>query len=279
MNKLNNSSITDIPSSILAKMPIRKSIRHTLLTTSIALLSVGAAQANTQESSSNDKMGLNAGLSVMALGSPYDLDDTAVKVLPSLIYDNDKVYARGSQLGGYLINNSENEVAAYFQPNGYEFDPDDAKGAFRGLDEREWSGMAGISYQRRIPYGAIKGQIETDIIGNSEGTLAKLSLATRYKTGDLTLYPSVGVEWANDTYNDYYFGVSEKESIKTGIKQYDADSSISPYINLNATYDINKDWMLSLGQRVGYLADEQADSPMVDNRTNFRTTIGVLYKF
>ena len=33
----------------------------------------------------------------------------------------------------------------------------------------------------------------------------------------ITIYPELGLRWYNDKYNNYYFGVSERESLRTGI--------------------------------------------------------------
>lgn len=251
-----------------------------VLSAGIMMLATTAAQAapTTTSTASSEKMGLSVGINLRAEKSAYDMDNTT-SVLPSLFYDNGQVYARGSQFGGYLINDDVNEVAGFIQPGGSQFDPDDADGAMAQLDERKWSGMVGASYMRKTPVGGFRGQIATDITGRSEGTVARLTYLARLNPGKWTIYPSAGLEWVDKNYNEYYYGISEKESAKSGLNPYKPDSSISPYVSINGTYDLNKDWDIFVGQSINYLADEQRDSPMVDDRFNFTTTVGVMYEF
>lgn len=272
------NTILNNPSQKVSRFTLSKVIPSLVLIP----LTCATAFANTASDTTinvDDKIGLSVGINVIAGNSPYDVDDNNVTVLPSVFYDNHKIYARGSKLGSYIVKDDKNEFAAFIQPSGNTFDPDDAKAPLSGLDERKWSGMVGLEYMRTTPYGAFRGQIARDVLGNSEGTVAKLSYLAKVTKGDLTVYPSAGVEWVNDTYNQYYYGVSSDESTRTGIKTYSPDSSISPFLSINAFYDINKDWSLFLGQNISYLADEQNDSPIVDNRTNYRTTLGVMYNF
>lgn len=259
------------------------STKTALLTTAMSLIAVAATSAHAQTPATTapvatDKIGLSVGVNVISSKSAYDMDDE-VTVLPSLFYDNGTVYARGSQFGGYLINDGTNEVAGFLQLAGGHFDPDEAEGALGELDERKVSAMAGASYLRSTPYGGLRAQIATDISGRSEGTLARLTYIARLSPGKWTIYPSAGLEWVSEDYNAYYYGVSQKESDKSGVRAYSPDSSINPYVSVNGTYAVNNDWDVFLGQSITYLSDEQHDSPMVDDRMDYRTTLGILYKF
>ena len=221
---------------------------------------------------------VSVGANVMGTWSAYDTDND-VMVLPSLFYDNNRFYARGAQLGAYLVNDGTNEVALYAQPMGTSFDPDDANGSLQGLDERDISAAAGVSYLRRTPVGGFRGQVATDILGKSDGTTARLTYLARFNTDRLTVYPSVGLEWRNQDYNDYYYGVDSNESARSGTASYSPDDSIHPYVNVSANYEFNDKWSGFASQSLDYLSDEAYDSPMVDSRTEARTTLGVLYTF
>ncbi|MEC5208987.1 outer membrane protein [Psychrobacter sp. PL15] len=222
---------------------------------------------------------LSVGLNVMVTDSAYDTDGTEVRVLPSVFYDNNKIYARGAQAGAYLINDGTNELSVYAQLAGSEFDPDDADGALSGLDKRKASAAAGITYLRRTPIGGFRGQIATDILGRSDGSIGRLTYLTKFTRDKLTVYPSIGVEWNDENYNEYYYGVSNEESSRTGVAAYSPDQSFSPYISVSANYDINDKLAGFASQSFNYLSDEQYDSPMVDSRTESTTTLGLLYKF
>ena len=223
---------------------------------------------------------LSVGVNVMAVKSAYDLEDsTDIKVLPGVFYDNNRIYARGAQAGAYIINDGTNQLAAYAQLDGSEFDPDDATGALQGLDERKASAAAGLSYLRRTPVGGFRLQVATDVLDKSGGNTARLTYLAKITKDKLTVYPSVGFEYSDADYNQYYYGVSDTESVKTGIAAYTANSSLNPYINVSANYDFNERFAGFANQSVSYLANEQYDSPMVDSRTEATTTLGLLYKF
>lgn len=247
----------------------------------LSLPNIAQAQTTTPmvPSTDSEKTGLQLGVNARINVSAYDLEDTNTQVLPSLFYDDGKYFARGSQLGTYLVNDDKDEVLAFVQAGGPSFDPDDAEGDLAELDERKWSGLLGVSYMRSTPYGGFRAQLSTDVTGHSEGTVGRLTYLAKLTPGKWVVYPSAGIEWVNSDYNEYYYGISQKEADKSGLERYKPDSSISPYLSVNGTYDINKDWDLFLGQSVKYLADEQHDSPMVDDRIDYTTTIGFLYQF
>lgn len=238
-----------------------------------------APVASTTPTTDNDKIGVQLGINARINNSAYDLDDGSVSALPSVFFDNGKYFARGSQLGTYLIDDGQNEVLAFVQAGGNSFDPDDADGDLATLDERKWSGLVGASYMRTTSIGGIRAQLSTDITGHSEGTVGRLTYLAKLTPGKWTIYPSAGLEWVDDNYNEYYYGISSKEADRSNLNVYKPDSSVSPYINVNGTYNINNDWDLFLGQSVKFLSDEQKDSPMVDDDVDYTTTIGFLYQF
>ena len=221
---------------------------------------------------------LSVGINALVTQPAYDTK-TSVEVLPSAFYDNNRIYARGNQLGAYVINDGNNQLSAYVQTNGTPFDPDDAQGGLSKLDERKRTIVAGAEYLKITPIGGFRGQVAHDILGDSSGNVARLSYVAKYNHDNLTLYPSVGLEWHDDKYNDYYYGVSQKESLRSGIKAYKADQSINPYLSLTAHYDINDRFAGFANQSLSYLADEQYNSPLVDSHTESKTTLGLLYKF
>ncbi|WP_296243493.1 MULTISPECIES: MipA/OmpV family protein [unclassified Psychrobacter] len=223
---------------------------------------------------------LSVGVNVIAVKSAYDLEDsTDIKVLPGVFYDNNRVYARGAQAGAYLINDGTNQLSAYAQLDGSEFDPDDATGALQGLDKRKSSAAAGLSYLRRTPIGGFRLQVATDVLDKSGGNTARLTYLAKITKNKLTVYPSIGFEYQDADYNNYYYGVNEQESAKTGVEAYESNNSLNPYINISANYDFNERWAGFANQSLSYLPNEQYDSPMVDSRTDATTTLGLLYKF
>ena len=113
----------------------------------------------------------------------------------------------------------------------------------------------------------------------SGGNSARLTYLAKVSTDKLTVYPSFGFEYHDKDYNNYYYGVSDKESTRTGVDAYESKNSVHPYINISANYDFSDKWAGFANQSLHYLPNEQYDSPMVDSRTDATTTLGLLYKF
>lgn len=223
------------------------------------------------------QIGANASLNQYA----YD-QDNAVTVLPQAFYDNNRLYIEGAEAGVYGYKDASNQWRAFVSYDSRSFNAKDAQSpALRQLDDRDWSVMAGTSYMKITPYGGFKGQIETDVLGRSDGTSASLAHLSKFKLIDnkVTLYPEVGVRWYDDKYNDYYFGVNKDEANRTGVAEYHADSSVSPYLNLTASYAFNPHWSGFVSQHLEYLSKEQKDSPLVDNSVDSKTKIGFNYQF
>ncbi|WP_435978945.1 MipA/OmpV family protein [Psychrobacter sp. DM4] len=259
-------------------------IRNRFLLTALAaatLFSIGspANAALFKNLPADQDAELSVGINVLYANSAYDLDDEQVRVLPGVFYDNNKYYARGAQVGAYIVNDGTNQLAAYAQLAGSEFDPDDANGALQGLDKRKSSAAAGLSYLRRTPVGGFRIQAATDVLDRSGGTTARLTYLARITKNKLTVYPSIGFEYNDDDYNEYYYGVSDEESADTGVDAYKSNSSLNPYVNVSANYDFNDRFAGFFNQSLSYLPNEQYDSPMVDSRTDATTTLGLLYKF
>ncbi|WP_230655977.1 MipA/OmpV family protein [Psychrobacter sp. I-STPA10] len=222
---------------------------------------------------------LSIGINAVVTQSAYDTDGSTVEILPSAFFDNNRLYARGNQFGAYAINDGTNQLSAFVQTNGTAFDPEDAKGNLNKLDERKRTIIAGAEYLRITPIGGFRVQAAHDIVGDSKGNIARLNYVAKYSNDRLTLYPTIGVEWHDRKYNDYYYGVSQKESKNSGVNTYEPDQSISPYLAVSAHYDINDHFTGFAYQSLTYLADEQYNSPMVDSHTEAKTTVGLLYKF
>ena len=222
---------------------------------------------------------LSIGINALVTQSAYDTDGSTVEVLPSAFFDNNRLYARGNQFGAYAFNDGSNQLSAFVQTNGTAFEPKDAKGNLDKLDERKRTIIAGAEYLRITPIGGFRVQAAHDIVGDSSGNIARLNYVAKYHNDRLTLYPTSGLEWHDSKYNDYYYGVSKKESEKSGIKTYEPGQSISPYVAVSAHYDINERLTGFAYQSLTYLADEQYDSPMVNSHTEAKSTLGLLYKF
>ncbi|WP_418885081.1 MipA/OmpV family protein [Cronobacter dublinensis] len=212
--------------------------------------------------------------------NPYKQYDKDVYPLPVVNYEDDNFWVRGLGAGYYLWNDTADKLSimAYYSP--LHFKPGDSDSrALRRLDERKSTLMAGLSYVHNTEYGFLRTSLAVDTLDNSNGVVWDLGWLYRYTNGGLTLIPGIGVEWSSENQNDYYYGVSGKESRRSGLSRYDADDGWAPYAELTATYRLSDSWSVYGSGRYTHLSDEAKDSPMVDRSWSALLSTGVTYTF
>ena len=95
----------------------------------------------------------------------------------------------------------------------------------------------------------------------------------------VSLAPTVGVQWTDVNYNDYYYGVDASEARASGLRSYSPESSFSPYGGLAARMLLNENWSIFASGQLMFLGSEIQDSPMVDKSTKYSLSGGFLYNF
>lgn len=229
---------------------------------------------------SSAKEPLTVGALAAFVASDYAVDDT-VYAVPLFLYDDDRLYAEGTEFGAYPFKNDKHWVRVGVSYDGKNFDPDDAKGTLRRLDQRKASVAAHASYMYITPIGGFEFKAATDILDKSGGQTLALAHRSRFKFYDdkLTIYPKFGVEWHSNDYNDYYYGVSSAEADRTGVRQYTAKSGFAPFVAVSARYRLHDKIGLFANQRIEWLSSTQKDSPLTDDSTKSITRVGITYDF
>lgn len=116
--------------------------------------------------------------------------------------------------------------------------------------------------------------------GNS-GLLVDTSIGVPWRIDDrLMVMGRAFATWADSTYMQTYFGISDAQSINSGYSVYSAGSGIKNFgLEVRANYQFSSNWLVSTSARVSQLAGYAADSPISVSDTAFTliTTIG--YRF
>ncbi|MDI9801007.1 MipA/OmpV family protein [Citrobacter koseri] len=233
--------------------------------------SAGVAQAE------ND---LTLGAGVGVVEHPYKDYDADVYPVPVINYESDSFWFRGLGGGYYLWNDKADKlsITAYWSPLYFKpGDSDDRR--LRELDKRKSTMMVGLSYIHNTEYGFLRTTLAGDTLDNSNGIVWDLAWLYRYTNGALTLTPGIGVQWNSENQNEYYYGVSRKESSRSGLRSYDPESGWNPYLEISANYNFLGDWSVYGTARYTRLSDEVTDSPMVDKSWTGLISTGITYKF
>lgn len=245
----------------------------------IKLLTLGVLLATSATAvQAESKLTLGAGVGVIQ--HPYKQYSNDVVPVPVLTYESENFWFRGLGGGYYLWNDGTDQLSltAYWLP--MYFKPSDSDShKLRRLDSRHSTMMAGVSWFHHTQYGSLRTTLSGDTLDKSNGLIWDLGWIYRYTNGNLTLTPGIGVEWNSDNMNDYYYGVSHKESRKSGLHDYSADGGWNPYLELSANYRFLGNWSVYGTARYTRLSDEITDSPMVDKSWAGLLSTGVTYTF
>ena len=117
------------------------------------------------------------------------------------------------------------------------------------------------------------------MLNESNSLLVNADYSLPIVQGNLIIVPTIGINWANNKHNDYYYGISHKESSRSGLRYFNADDSFTPYLEIGAQYALTDHIATFGGVHIDKLTGDAADSPMVSNSTITSIYMGVSYKF
>ncbi|ELC5340097.1 MipA/OmpV family protein [Salmonella enterica] len=223
---------------------------------------------------------LTLGAGVGVIEHPYKGYDSEAYLIPVISYDSNHFWFRGLGGGYYLWNDAADtlSVMAYWSP--MYFRPGDSNDhQLRQLNKRKSTMMAGMSWSHHTPYGFLRTSLAADVLDNSDGVVGDVAWLYRYVNGGFSLTPGIGVEWSSQKQNDYYYGVSHRESVRSGLKSYEADNGWAPYLEISASYNFAGNWSMYGMARYTHLSEETADSPVVDKSWNGLLSTGITYHF
>lgn len=208
--------------------------------------------------------------------------DHLILPIPMINYNSDTFYVRGLSAGYYLFQNRQQSVALDLSYSPRQFDPDDTDNAqLKFLGKRHSTVLLGARYHANTDYGKWDAALHFDAADESDGGItANVNYSYPLSIDrNLTITPAVGIDWHNDKYNDYYYGVSQREANASGLSAYHADGGVSPYVNLGMRYRISDDVTAAAAVRYTWLSDEVSDSPMAGRDGIYSTFVSVSYHF
>lgn len=212
--------------------------------------------------------------------TPYKRYDTQWTPFPMIGYEGKYAYVRGYAAGIKLINLEFLECSAFAGYDGTSFNSSNSSDKrLRKLSDRYSSAVAGLEVRLMTPYGMLHARAAQDVLGHRKGRNGTLGYMNSLEYGDLELIPAVGLQWSSSGYNDYYYGVSGRESRKSGLDPYDAGSGFSPYVGLTIDYSLTEAWEVFCSGELVFLNSAIKDSPMVDRENTYSFTIGLSYTF
>lgn len=245
-----------------------------LLATSVLYLPSAQAQSSTPIPTTS-KFGIGLGVAVVDKAyRDYEKDTLA---LPILSYENEWISASlpTFDVKAYKAGDVSFRLRARFSGDGYE--AEDAP-ILAGMSERKSSLWIGGAVIWNAGFANISGELLTDVMGNSEGSRAKLQIDRRFSSAKFGFTPRMGVEWTDKKYVDYYYGVQLSEA-RAGRAFYEGKSTANLQAGIRLDYSINPKNIVFLDLSTTSFGSAVKDSPLVDKSNQSVVALGYSYRF
>jgi outer membrane protein len=175
-------------------------------------------------------------------------------------------------IGGYFYRSRDAEAGTFLNIGGAiapGFNVRDD--SIEGLDEVGLSTEARIYLEAGGRKWTATATLAQDIGSGHEGAYLDLGVARRGRIGDGSGFFAVGpvLRVGDTTYKDAFYGVTEEDSIETGLPQYSADGNLER-IGLQGLVSLpigRSPWRFTSLLRGSRLLNDAADSPIVVDET------------
>lgn len=223
---------------------------------------------------------VSVGIGASWTDSPYKGYGAVYYPLPSIAFENEVFFINNFTAGAYIYNDNNQKVSVGLSYLPLEFKPKDSDNSqMKQLSKRRSTLMAEARYSISTQFGNFATGIGGDILDESNSIIIGGSYSYVFSGDRWAIVPKVGFTWANNKHNDYYYGISHAESMRSGLAYHDAKSSFTPYVSLVGSYSITQSISSYVGMRIDKLTGDAKSSPMIGNSTVPSVFAGLNYSF
>jgi MipA family protein len=225
--------------------------------------------------------GFSLGLGVAWSPSPYRDYDNKAWPLPMASYEGKTFFLRGPSFGARLFQGRSNELSVVLSPIGNRFRAEDTHNAqLRRLEDRDLSAQLGLQWLTHGDWGNLTLSAQREVTGHGGGHVFDANYSYTMPFGrSVVIIPMVGAAYTNRKLNDYYYGISRKEALRSGLPTYRSDSATAPYVGASAIVRLGERWSAIASFRYSRLPDAVSDSPMVDADATLAYSAALMYRF
>jgi len=181
---------------------------------------------------------------------------------------------------GVSVKIVEFENFSFAARGGYDLGRDDGDDKhLRGLGDIDAGGVVGATAAYQL--GPVKFSAAIDkTIGGSDGLTGTIGAEASHMFGPLILTAGASTTWADDNHMQEYFGVTRRQSARSGLSRHTAEAGIKRVdVEATATYLIDQHWLVRGQAGVGYLVGDAGDSPVVQQKTQPSGMLMIGYRF
>ncbi|EEW05148.1 outer membrane protein OmpV [Vibrio mimicus VM603] len=168
-------------------------------------------------------------------------------------------------------------LSTYLTGSGLSYDQDSAK-SVKGMDKRNATVDLGVNADIALGDGTVSTYFQHDIFNEHKGYKTGVNYFHIVELGSVDFVPFAGVSYQNSDYNNYYFGVKDKEATAQR-KAYRAGGDFSYNLGYKLVYPINDRWEVTQTSTYTRLGSDIANSPIVESANQWLVGATVAYHF
>ena len=236
----------------------------------------------------------SAGMGVMTgvQTSPYRGAGTRYDLLPLYLYEGERFFLHANRVGVKLLTDGATSTSTntststgngqrldlFVEQRAEGFPVNNLPVSLSGMALRKPGVDFGLSYRYRQPWGTLQADLLSDVSQTSRGSEAQLSYAYDWRSGPLTLRPSVTFALRDAKLNNYYYGVLPGEATASR-PAYAAGAGINTTLGVYGAYDVSQNWRLLAGVSATVLSATVKNSPLVQRQVLPAIYVGAAYDF
>ncbi|ENM5777715.1 MipA/OmpV family protein [Vibrio mimicus] len=168
-------------------------------------------------------------------------------------------------------------LSTYLTGSGLSYDQDSAK-SVKGMDKRNATVDLGVNADIALGDGTVSTYFQHDIFNEHKGYKTGVNYFHIVELGSVDFVPFAGISYQNSDYNNYYFGVKNKEATAQR-KAYRAGGDFSYNLGYKLVYPINDRWEVTQTSTYTRLGSDIAHSPIVESANQWLVGATVAYHF
>ena len=238
------------------------------LSSSLLLSSAVFAQ---QPQNAQQPQGWMWGFGVAASQDVYTDFDNRIVPIPIIGYTGEKLRVYGPFVGYQLFQQDGFTLDAQLVPvfAGYE---EDDSAVFTGMEDRDFSYAAGIGLNYNTGGWVYSLSTNADILGKFDGYQASARIGKQFRIDQYMIEPSIGVNYQDSNYVDYYYGVRPEEA--TAFRSaYNGDGALNTEIRIAVSTRQFFKGMTRLELGATFFDDSISDSPLTDDDTSLNAML------
>ena len=220
--------------------------------------------------------GAGMGFAIRMESSPYRGGGIRHDLVPVYLYEGKYAYLHGYRAGLKLYDQEDSRFDVFLSHRFEGYPYDKIPTSIAGMAERSPGADFGVSYQRSGPWGAVYTEYLHDISGASAGNELRLGYNYEWQYERWRLRPQLMFAVRDAKLNNYYYGVSPGEAGALR-PAYQPGSGVNTQVGLYGAYSLTERWRFLAGVSATQWAKGVRNSPIVDNRVQIATNLGLMY--